>query len=55
MVISRKISNNQNSIVQKKDKYNHVIIKYLQKIYYQTQKLLILHEEAIENNKAFKN
>ena len=54
MVFLRKINNKQNSILQKGDKYNEFINKYLQKIDYQRKKLLILHEEAIEDYKAFK-
>ena len=49
-----KINNKQNSIVQKKNKYNDIIKKYLHKIDDQIWKLLILRKEAIENYKAFK-
>ena len=49
-----KIINKQKSVVQKKDAYYDAINKYLQKIDEQRRKLLILHEEAIENYKAFK-
>ena len=49
-----KINKKQNSIVQKKDEYNYVINKYIQKIYYQRRTLLIIGEEAIENYEAFK-
>ena len=49
-----KINNKQKSVVWKTEEYNDVIKKYLQKINDQRRKLLILHEEALENYKAFK-
>ena len=49
-----KINSKQNSVVKKKDAYNDFVNKYLQKINDQRRKLLILHEEGIENYKAFK-
>ena len=44
-----KINNKQYSVAKKKDKYDDVIDKYLQKIDDQKRKLLILREEYIEN------
>ena len=49
-----KINNKQNLVIQKKDKYNDVINKYLQKINDQKRKSLILRDESFENYKAFK-
>ena len=49
-----KINRKKNSVVNKQDAYNDVINKDLQKIDEQRRKLLILCEEGIENNKAFK-
>ena len=46
-----KINNNQNSIVQKRDAYDEIINKYLQKIDDQRSKLLVLGEEAIESTR----
>ena len=49
-----KINNKKNSVVQKKEEYNDVINKYLQKSNNQIRKLLILSEEDIDSYKAFK-
>ena len=43
-----KINNKQKSVVKKKDAYYDIINNYLQKIYDQRCKWLILREEAIE-------
>ena len=53
-MFSRKINNKQNSIVQKKNEYNDIINKYLHKIDYQRQKLLVLRKDDIEYYKTFK-
>ena len=53
-VLKKKSSISKNQLWQKKDAYYDAINKYLQKIDEQRRKLLILHEEAIENYKAFK-
>ena len=50
-----KINNTQNLVIQKKEKYNDVINKYLQKIDDQKRKLLIPSEEHIEGYKALKS
>ena len=50
MVSSRKINNNKNSSVQKKDTYNDLISKYLQKIDDQRNKLMVLRKYGIEKN-----
>ena len=49
-----KIKYKQKSIVQKKDEYNDIINKYLQKIADQRHKLLILREKGIGNYKVIK-
>ena len=49
------INNTQKSVLQKKDAYDDVINKYIQKMNDQRRKSLILHEEAIEKYEAFKN
>ena len=49
-----KNKNKQKPYVHKKDVFDDIINKYLQKIYDQRRKLLILREEGIENYKAFK-
>ena len=46
--VLKKINNKLYSFMQKKDEYDDVINKYLQKINDQRRNLLILREEAIE-------
>ena len=40
--------------MQKKDAYDEITYKYIQKIEYQRKKLKILHKYSIENYKSFK-
>ena len=55
MVCSGQINNKQKIVTQKKDEYDDVINKYLQKIYDQIRKLFILRELSIENDKSIDN
>ena len=47
-------SNDKNSVIQKKDAYNDVTYKYLQKIDNQRKKLIILCKDYTENYKTLK-
>ena len=47
-------SNDKNSVIQKKDAYNDVTYKYLQKIDNQRKKLIILRKDYTENYKTLK-